>query len=72
MTVLNHGDISAFKSVAYFPESEEVLSGKCYEDTNGNVPGSSKLNIIKWSNIVQLKFMEEKTEVMFYRYESES
>lgn len=58
--------------MAYFPESEKVLSDKCYEDTNDNVPGSLKSNILKWSNIVQLTFMEEETEVMFYRYESES
>ena len=67
LTVLNHDGIIGFKSVAYFLEYAKVLSEKCYKDTNDNVPGFSKSNKVKWSNIVQLKFMEEKTEVIFYK-----
>lgn len=61
LTVLNHEGIIDIKSVAYLPEYAKVLSGKCYEDTNNNVPDFSISNKAKWSNVVQLKLMEEKT-----------
>ena len=69
LTVLNHDDIIDFKSVAYFPEYAKLLSDKCYKDTNNNVPSSSKSNKVKWSNVVQLKFIEEKSKAMLYKYE---
>ena len=45
------------KSAAHFPEHPIVLSDKCYEGTTNIVPGSSKSNKVRWSNIAQLKFI---------------
>lgn len=58
LTVFSHDGIIDFKSVTYFPKYAKVLFDKCYEYSSDNVPGSSKSNKIKWSNIVQVKFME--------------
>lgn len=59
--------------MVHFPEYAKVLPDNCFEDTNDNVTGCSKQNKIKCSNIIHLKFPEEKQEVMFdkCKYDSE-
>ena len=72
LTVLNPDGIIDFKSVAYFPDYAKVLSEKCYKNKKDNAPGSSKLDKVKWSNIVQMKLIKGKTKAMFYKCEYES
>ena len=62
----NQNDIIDFKNVDYFPQYSTVLADKCFPEEVK--VSKAKVKKVMWSEIVQLKVIEEDPCMLYFKY----